>query len=52
MSERRARLADQHRCSLPDIRYGPSRHFAAMQQFGRFSREADIPRAALTKPNL
>jgi hypothetical protein len=31
--------------------FGPSRHFAATQQFGRF-RKADIQRAALTEPDL
>ncbi len=31
---------------------GPSRHFAATQQFGRFQSEADIQRAALTEPDL
>src|SRR5205823_4592316 len=31
---------------------GPSRHFAAKQQFGRFRREADIQRAALTEPDF
>ena len=28
--------------------HGPSRHFAATQQFGRFRSEADIQRAAST----
>ena len=32
--------------------YGPSRHFAATQQFSRFRSEADIQRAALTEPDL
>jgi hypothetical protein len=31
--------------------YGPLRHFAATQQFGRFRSEADIQRAALTEPD-
>ena len=31
---------------------GPSRHFVAAQQFGRFRSEADIQRAALTEPDL
>jgi hypothetical protein len=31
---------------------GPSRHFAATQQFSRFRSEADIQRAALTEPHL
>jgi hypothetical protein len=32
--------------------FGPSRHFAATQQFGRFRSKADIQRAALTEPDL
>jgi hypothetical protein len=32
--------------------YGPSRHFAATQQFGRLRSEAGIQRAALTEPDL
>ena len=32
--------------------HGPSRHFAATQQFSRFRSEADIQRAALTEPEL
>jgi hypothetical protein len=31
---------------------GPLRHFAALQQLGRFRSEADIQRAALTAPDL
>jgi hypothetical protein len=31
---------------------GPSRHFVVTQQFSRFRSEADIPRAALTEPDL
>jgi hypothetical protein len=31
---------------------GPSRHFAATQQFGRFGSEADIQRAAIAEPDL
>ena len=32
--------------------YGPSRRFAAVQQFGSFPSEAEIQRAALTEPEL
>jgi hypothetical protein len=31
---------------------GPSRHFAATQQFSRFRGEADIQLAALAEPDL
>jgi hypothetical protein len=31
---------------------GPLRHFAALQQLGRFRSEADIQQAALTEPDL
>ena len=51
-----SQVARQDRAS-PDLvlppmsEIGPSRHFAAAQQFGRFWSEADIQRTAPTKPN-
>jgi hypothetical protein len=39
------------RCTSPHF-FGPSRHFAAAQQFSRFWSEADIQRAARTEPDL
>jgi hypothetical protein len=43
--ERQGPTRDRHHVDVP----GPSRHFAATQQFRRFRSEADIQRAALTE---
>jgi hypothetical protein len=47
-------IGKKARCfsAVRNVANGPSRHFAATQQFSRFRREADIQRAGLTELDL
>jgi hypothetical protein len=38
--------------TVHELRFGPSRRFAAAQQFRRFQSDADIQRSANTEPGL